>query len=78
MSVSEKRRASCLPALSATTPNTVADTKKRFYEVYPRPLPALYRNIVLELQVQHHLIKFQSKHQYDKVSMKGKGKTKKR
>jgi len=67
VSVSEKRRASCLPALSATTPNTVADTKKRFYEVYPRPLPALYRNIVLELQVQHHLIKFQSKHQYDKI-----------
>jgi len=64
---SVEKRTTRFPTLSATMPNTVADTKKSFYEVYPRPLPALYRNIVLELMVQHHLIKFQSKHQYDKI-----------
>jgi len=64
---SVEKRTTSFPTLSATAPNTVADTKKSFYEVYPRPLPALYSNIVLELMVQHHLIKFQSKHQYDKI-----------
>jgi len=54
-------------ALADPNSVTVSDTKKKFYELYPKPLPALYTNIIQELLVQHHLIKFQVKHQYDKI-----------
>lgn len=59
--------------MAAADPNsvTVSDTKKSFYEAFPKPLPALYTNIVMELLVQHHLIKFQHKHQYDKIMALG-------
>jgi len=46
---------------------TVSDTKKKFLEAYPKPIPALYSTIVQELLVQHHLIKFGAKFEYDKV-----------
>ena len=46
---------------------TVSDTKQKFLEKFAFPLPALYSNVVNELIVVHHLIKYSPKHQYDKI-----------
>merc|ERR1712032_469171 len=52
---------------SDETSITVSDTKQKFLEKFAFPLPALYSNVVNELIVVHHLIKYSPKHQYDKI-----------
>ena len=49
-------------------PPPVSDTKAAFLQKYPRPLPGIYDTVIQELLVQQHLIRFQKKYQYDKVT----------
>ncbi|CAL5220853.1 g2937 [Coccomyxa viridis] len=48
-------------------PPTVADTKKRFYETFRKPIPGLYNNVIQELLVQQHIMRYNKKYQYDEV-----------
>ena len=49
-------------------PPTVADTKRKFYESYSKPLPAIYNSVIQEFLVAQHLIRYNKKYQYDEVS----------
>ena len=44
---------------------TVADSKRRFYNAYPRVIPGLYRRVVDELLVELHLLSCQQGFQAD-------------
>ena len=44
---------------------TVADTKKTFLELYPRPMPAMYQTVTLELLVQQHLQRYNAAYHYN-------------
>ena len=48
-------------------PPTVADTKRKFYEAFRKPVPGIYNNIVQELLVQQHLMRWNKKYTYDGV-----------
>ena len=48
-------------------PPTVADTKRKFYEAFRKPVPGLYNNIIQELLVQQHLMRFNRTYRYDEV-----------
>lgn len=48
-------------------PPTVADTKKRFYETFRKPIPGLYNNVIQELLVQQHIMRYNRKYRYDEV-----------
>ncbi len=48
-------------------PPTVADTKKRFYETFRKPIPGLYNNVIQELLVQQHIMRYNKKYRYDEV-----------
>ncbi len=45
----------------------MADTKKRFYETFRKPIPGLYNNVIQELLVQQHIMRYNKKYQYDEV-----------
>lgn len=49
------------------TPPTVADTKKKFYETFRKPIPGLYNNVIQELLVQQHIMRYNRKYRYDEV-----------
>lgn len=49
------------------TPPTVADTKRKFYEAFRKPVPGIYNNIIQELLVQQHLMRWNKKYTYDEV-----------
>ena len=49
-------------------PPTVADTKKKFYETFRKPVPGLYNNVIQELLVQQHIMRYNKKYRYDEVS----------
>ena len=61
------RMALSVVALADPNAITVSDTKQKFLAGYAQPIPALYSTIIQELLVQHHLIRFAPKHQYDKI-----------
>mmetsp|Transcript_35353 Transcript_35353/g.76782 ORF Transcript_35353/g.76782 Transcript_35353/m.76782 type:complete len:296 (+) Transcript_35353:150-1037(+) len=70
--LSQSPRAANVAVLRAAEKiSTVSETKERFLAVFPKPLPALYSTIIQELLVQHHLIKYSPKHQFDKVHALG-------
>ncbi|CAK0783183.1 hypothetical protein CVIRNUC_006382 [Coccomyxa viridis] len=48
-------------------PPTVADTKKKFYETFRKPVPGLYNNVIQELLVQQHIMRYNRKYRYDEV-----------
>ncbi|KAK9828437.1 hypothetical protein WJX81_008526 [Elliptochloris bilobata] len=48
-------------------PPTVADTKRKFYEAFRKPVPGIYNNIIQELLVQQHLMRFNRNYNYDEV-----------
>ncbi len=45
----------------------MADTKRKFYEAFRKPVPGLYNNIIQELLVQQHLMRFNRTYRYDEV-----------
>ena len=45
----------------------MADTKKRFYETFRKPIPGLYNNVIQELLVQQHIMRYNKKYRYDEV-----------
>ena len=42
--------------MDLSNPQTVADSKRRFYAAYPHVIPGLYRRVVDELLVELHLL----------------------
>lgn len=52
---------------AAHAPPTVADTKAKFIEGYPRPIPSIYNVVVQELLVQQHFIRHNVAYQYNEV-----------
>lgn len=46
---------------------TVADTKLNFLKAYKRPIPSIYNNVLLELLVQQHLMRYKRTYRYDPV-----------
>jgi hypothetical protein len=60
--------APCLPP-AAFAPPTVADTKGKFTKSYTRPIPAIYNNVIQELLVQQHFIRYSINYKYNAVSV---------
>ncbi len=58
-------------AAAPWNPPTVADTKRRFYEAFRKPVPGFYNNIIQELLVQQHLMRYNRKYRYDEVRLGG-------
>jgi photosystem II biogenesis protein Psp29 len=50
---------------------TVADTKAKFLEHYPRPIPSVWSTVVSELLVQGHFSKYNRKYEYNQLSSLG-------
>ena len=48
----------------------MADTKRKFYETFRKPVPGIYNNVIQELLVQHHIMRYNKKYQYDEVSIR--------
>lgn len=46
---------------------TVADTKAAFIKSYRKPIPSIYSNVIQELLVQQHLMRYNSTYTYDPV-----------
>ncbi|CAL1406763.1 unnamed protein product [Linum trigynum] len=46
---------------------TVAETKLNFLKAYKKPIPSIYNNVLQELIVQQHLIKYKKTYCYDPV-----------
>ena len=53
--------------LAAPVPPTVADTKAKFYKTFQTPIPSIYNNVIQELLVQQHLMRYNRKYKYDQV-----------
>ncbi|KAI0505059.1 hypothetical protein KFK09_016016 [Dendrobium nobile] len=61
------RAAVCSAAKPPDVPPTVAETKLIFLKSYKRPIPSIYNNVLLELLVQQHLMRYKRTYQYDAV-----------
>lgn len=48
-------------------PATVAETKLNFLKAYRRPIPNVYNNVLQELIVQQHLMRYKRTYRYDPV-----------
>ncbi|CAN1844054.1 Protein THYLAKOID FORMATION1, chloroplastic [Linum perenne] len=46
---------------------TVAETKLNFLKAYKKPIPSIYNNVLQELIVQQHLIRYKKTYSYDSV-----------
>jgi hypothetical protein len=46
---------------------TVADTKARFLAQYKKPVPSIYNNVLQELIVLHHFVRFNASYKYDPI-----------
>lgn len=46
---------------------TVAATKRAFLDAYRRPVPSIYSNVIQELLVQQHLMRYNATYQYDGI-----------
>ncbi|GAB2214979.1 hypothetical protein Droror1_Dr00019349 [Drosera rotundifolia] len=53
-------------AASADIP-TVAQTKLKFLQAYKRPIPSIYNNVLQELIVQQHLMRYKKNYEYDPI-----------
>jgi hypothetical protein len=68
----ERGRAAATGGAAAPwNPPTVADTKRRFYEAFRKPVPGFYNNIIQELLVQQHLMRYNRKYRYDEARLAG-------
>lgn len=52
---------------SASDIPTVSETKSNFLKVYKRPIPSIYNNLLQELIVQQHLMRYKKTYRYDPV-----------
>jgi len=48
-------------------PPPVAYTKMKFLQAYKRPIPSIYNNVLQELIVQQHLMRYKTTYKYDPV-----------
>jgi hypothetical protein len=49
----------------------VADTKRKFVESYPFPIPSIWSVAVQELLVNQHFVRYSTKYSYSKLSSLG-------
>ncbi len=70
LAVGPQRAQIALELLSAAkfNPATVAETKKRFLEGYRKPISSIYSNVLQELLVQMHFIRYNVNYTYDEAS----------
>jgi len=54
---------------AAFAPPTVADTKRKFLESFPKPIPGIYDTVIQELLVQQHFIRYSINYAYNPVSV---------
>ncbi|NP_001351869.1 protein THYLAKOID FORMATION1, chloroplastic-like [Cicer arietinum] len=52
---------------SVTDIPSVSETKLSFLKAYKRPIPSIYNNVLQELIVQHHLMRYKTSYRYDPV-----------
>ncbi|KAG6482192.1 hypothetical protein ZIOFF_058823 [Zingiber officinale] len=57
----------CVAAAASYVPPTVSETKLNFLKAYKRPIPSIYNNVLQELLVQQHLMRYKTTYQYDAV-----------
>ncbi|PKA47923.1 Protein thylakoid formation 1, chloroplastic [Apostasia shenzhenica] len=57
----------CCAAVSSDVPPTVSETKLNFLRSYKRPIPSIYNNVLQELLVQQHLLRYKRTYCYDAV-----------
>ncbi|XP_021776446.1 protein THYLAKOID FORMATION1, chloroplastic-like [Chenopodium quinoa] len=58
----------CMSSTSAVTETPpVSETKLNFLKVYKRPIPSIYNNVLQELIVQQHLMRYKRTYRYDPV-----------
>jgi hypothetical protein len=50
-------------------PPTVADTKRKFYEAFRRPVAGIYNTVIQELLVQQHIMRYNRAYSYDAVRL---------
>lgn len=48
-------------------PPTVSETKYNFLKSYKRPIPSIYNNVLQELLVQQHLLRYKRTYNYDPI-----------
>lgn len=48
-------------------PPSVSETKTKFLELYPKPVPALYNTVIQELLVQQHFMRYNIRYKYDEI-----------
>jgi len=65
--VRKQRTAASFVVVASAEKPTVADTKAKFINLFPQPLPALYNTVVQEFLVQSHLMRFNSNYSYDPI-----------
>uniref|UniRef100_A0A803MNB2 Uncharacterized protein n=1 Tax=Chenopodium quinoa TaxID=63459 RepID=A0A803MNB2_CHEQI len=53
--------------MSSTSAITVSETKLNFLKAYKRPIPSIYNNVLQELIVQQHLMRYKRTYRYDPV-----------
>ena len=46
---------------------TVADTKSAFIKAYRKPIPSIYSNVIQEILVQQHLMRYNTTYTYDPI-----------
>lgn len=58
-----------LQCMSSATdvPPTVSETKLNFLKTYKRPIPSIYNNVLQELIVQQHLMRYKRSYRYDPI-----------
>lgn len=49
----------------------MADTRRKFWEHYPFPLPSLWSTVVNELLVQQHICRYDSRYKYTALAALG-------
>ncbi|GMH36568.1 hypothetical protein BSKO_04436 [Bryopsis sp. KO-2023] len=64
------RRVNVVVAEGFTAP-PVSETKKKFLELYPTPVPAIYSGVLQELIVQQHFIRYNKAYHYDPIFAMG-------
>nr|PNR32042.1 hypothetical protein PHYPA_026167 [Physcomitrium patens] len=57
----------CAAAAAATDVPTVSETKASFIKSYRKPIPSIYSNVIQELLVQQHLMRYNSTYTYDPI-----------
>ena len=47
----------------------MADTKRKFYEAFRRPVAGIYNTVIQELLVQQHIMRYNRAYSYDAVRL---------